>query len=633
MADEPKLVTALEVRLNAFEKQLKEAGLIAEREVKKIEDTFSKANPVFGGTFLGTFLGNVARDAAKEITKAVFDLVDRFKDLEKAAKLANVAMQDLFGLQEAAHKLGAPINEVTSSVRNLAELLDQMKRGEVNSLSKLLDANPAALKGMNREALTFAQTMGIVANLVQNADTTIQKIDIARMAGQAESMVPALEKGAKALAAAQKAAADAAPDLQKLANLAKDFDKAWDDAIKKFKAYLLTDGLQAMREFLATVSGWLLIIAEGMQKVTFGPVLPKLVEATDKIRTLNTQLKESAGIATFDQRFAGDRTLAAPRSGDVAGGGTTTFDPTRPTTNVPLRTQPVIEDRTRLDASIDRIEKRTAAINAETEAIDLSTQAREEAKIKAELMTVAEQQLGGATAEQIERINAIAAAYGRAAAAIEQARSPLATFARESANLGKMMNDFAANSLNNMTNELANVVTGTKTAAEAFGAMAKSIANDLAKIAIRQAITGPLAQLFGLSGGFAVGGGSAGLFSPGALSGGFAAASGGTFGAGRWGVVGERGPELIQTHTGGGVSIYPNGKLPGFADGGFLPAPVGGGASVQGAQITINAPGADKAGLARVEAEVIKLNRTLETRAVRAVSDASSRGHTVITRR
>jgi phage-related minor tail protein len=221
----------------------------------------------------------------------------------------------------------------------------------------------------------------------------------------------------------------------------------------------------------------------------------------------------------------------------------------------------------------------------------------------------------------------VSAAYGRAAAQIENARSPLATFARESANVGKMMNDLAAGALNNMTNELANVVTGTKTAAEAFSAMAKSIANDLAKLAIRQAITGPIAQALGMTGGFNVGGGpvlGASLF-------GFA--DGGTLGAGGWGVVGERGPEIIQTHRGGGVTVYPNGKLPGFADGGYLPAPKGGGASQGSTQITINAPGADKAGLARVEAEVIKLNRSLESRAVRAVTDASSRGHTVITRR
>jgi hypothetical protein len=94
-------------------------------------------------------------------------------------------------------------------------------------------------------------------------------------------------------------------------------------------------------------------------------------------------------------------------------------------------------------------------------------------------------------------------------------------------------------------------------------------------------------------------------------------------------MVGERGPELIQTHTGGGVSVYP--KIPGFAAGGFLPAPTKG-STVQGAQITINAPGADKAGLARVEAAVVQLSRSLEGRAVRAVTDASSRGHTVIKR-
>ena len=37
MADEPKLVVALEARLDKFERQLREAGLIAERQMKEIE--------------------------------------------------------------------------------------------------------------------------------------------------------------------------------------------------------------------------------------------------------------------------------------------------------------------------------------------------------------------------------------------------------------------------------------------------------------------------------------------------------------------------------------------------------------------------------------------------------------------
>jgi len=208
MADDPKLVTALEVRLNAFEKQLKEAGVIAEREVKNIEDKFAKANPVFGGTFLGTFLGNAARDAAKELISFVTDLVQRFKDLERVSKLANIAMQDLFGLQEAAAKLGAPIEEVTNSVRTLAELLSRMKRGEENSLSKLIDLNPAFFKGLNIEAATFEQILGRVANMVRNAGSELEKIDIAKAAGLTEKWVPLLEKGAAEMQRLQKAAAD-----------------------------------------------------------------------------------------------------------------------------------------------------------------------------------------------------------------------------------------------------------------------------------------------------------------------------------------------------------------------------------------------------------------------------------------
>lgn len=54
----------------------------------------------------------------------------------------------------------------------------------------------------------------------------------------------------------------------------------------------------------------------------------------------------------------------------------------------------------------------------------------------------------------------------------------------------------------------------------------------------------------------------------------FAAADGGTFGPG-WGIVGERGPELINVHS-RGVTVVPNHiskpYLPGFAEGGMLSA-------------------------------------------------------------
>lgn len=83
--------------------------------------------------------------------------------------------------------------------------------------------------------------------------------------------------------------------------------------------------------------------------------------------------------------------------------------------------------------------------------------------------------------------------------------------------------------------------------------------------------SGGLASLFGVGGSGTVANGGivlGGAAGPGV----FAAANGGTFGPG-WGVVGERGPELINVHK-GGVTVIPNHVskpfLPGFADGGSM---------------------------------------------------------------
>jgi hypothetical protein len=229
------------------------------------------------------------------------------------------------------------------------------------------------------------------------------------------------------------------------------------------------------------------------------------------------------------------------------------------------------ESRDRFAAAADSVEKRTAALNAETAAIDLGTAAREKAKIAAQLQTVAmqvnkEAGLGDkvVTEEQTRVIDEFAAAFGRASEAMENARSPLATFGRDSANLGKQLNTFAATSLDSMTNALADVVTHTKTAAEAFSAMARSILNDLAKIAIRQSITGPIAKAFGGLDLFNVGGGV----------GNNASGTDNWRGGPTW--VGENGPEILNVPR--GSQIIPNNIASKAGSGGmvfqFTSAPV-----------------------------------------------------------
>lgn len=236
--------------------------------------------------------------------------------------------------------------------------------------------------------------------------------------------------------------------------------------------------------------------------------------------------------------------------------------PMRPL-NAPQPSTPAAtgSDRDRLDSSIEAIQRRTAGIEAEARNMDLLTQAREKARIAAELETVAmqvnkEAGLGAnvVTDEQRARIDAVAEAYGRAQAAIENARSPLATFARESANVGKALNQFAAQSLDGMTDALADVVTGTKTAAEAFRNMANQIIGDLARIAIRQAITGPIASALG------------GFPGIGSIFGG-ARATGGPVEAGKAYLVNENTPRSELFVPGVSGMIVPNNPAAGSGGG------------------------------------------------------------------
>jgi uncharacterized coiled-coil protein SlyX len=597
VASEPKLVVALEARLTQFEKQLKEAGVIADREVKAIEDRFSRANPAFGGTFLGSFLGSLSAQVPRQIISFVESLIDRFKDLERVSKLANIQMNDLFGLQEAAGKSRVAVDEVNKSVRQLAILLDESKRGEENSLSRLFDANPQALKGLNRDALTLQQTLGVVADIVQNARTEVQKIDLAKAAGQSEAMIPFLERGGAAVTQLAKAASEAAPDLQKLSNQAKQFDDAWNEAVKNVKAYIVGDLVDGARAKILELINLIISLGTVFSSGVFkgGLLDAPAAEAVQKwtaVRDAIVAAKQAAEAgpaktSTFAERFN-------------AVNGTQTRDPSRPLSNVPTKTVSgggFGSDR--FENRVENIERRAAALTAEAEALNkgLGEAGTQAARVKAELEALAKQMsdTGEITKEQQAKIDAVSAAYGRAAQAIENARSPLATFARESADISKQLNAFAARGLDNLTSGLADIVTGAKSAEEAFKQLAKSILNDLARIAIRSAITGPIAGALG------------GLFG-GKIG---SNANGTDYWGGGLTWVGEKGPELINLPR--GSQVIPND---------VARQGVGGVSLVSNPNIVINGPGVTmsdvQAAIAQRDRQLIKdVNRALPGRLAR----------------
>lgn len=95
----------------------------------------------------------------------------------------------------------------------------------------------------------------------------------------------------------------------------------------------------------------------------------------------------------------------------------------------PLTKKSTGSDTDKFDTGVDAINKRIAALQAEAGAIDLGTEARDRAKIAAQLETVAKQANAAAgkgnnviTDEQRKVIDEVAGAYGRATVAMEKAK-------------------------------------------------------------------------------------------------------------------------------------------------------------------------------------------------------------------
>lgn len=129
---------------------------------------------------------------------------------------------------------------------------------------------------------------------------------------------------------------------------------------------------------------------------------------------------------------------------------------------------------------------------------------------------------------------------------------------------------------------------------EKFGDVLQQIGRDLMQLAIRNAITNPLIEALG---------GSSLL---GGLFGGFRA-GGGPVTSGKSYVVGERGPEIFSPSSSG--TIIPNG---------------GGGGG--GSTYYIDARGADRSGLARLEQMINQTQASIRPIALASVVNASARG-------
>ncbi|MBN8966125.1 MAG: hypothetical protein J0H89_12275 [Rhizobiales bacterium] len=216
------------------------------------------------------------------------------------------------------------------------------------------------------------------------------------------------------------------------------------------------------------------------------------------------------------------------------------------------------ESRDAFDRQIAQIQKHIDLLGVEASTINQSVAVRERARAVVQLETAARranQDAGksdiAVTDEQRAKINQLADAYGAVSAKLEALHGPLQSFMREANNINLNLENLAVQGLNSLSNELADVVTGTKSVQDAFKNMASLILRELARIAISKAFAGLLG---GLLGGDASGGILSGLF-------GGARAEGGPINPGKAFLVGERGPEVVIPKSAG--TVIPNHALAG----------------------------------------------------------------------
>jgi len=279
-----------------------------------------------------------------------------------------------------------------------------------------------------------------------------------------------------------------------------------------------------------------------------------------------------------------------------------------------LRTTDTGAGPDRLDTAADAIAKRTAALNAEAGALDLTTAARERAKIEAQLMTVAMQANAAAgkgenvvTEEQRQRINEVASAYSKAAEAIQKARVASAIkFDRQTSllspedvqiasqlrglypDVATALNSVEANAMrtnealrgmsgvvsSQLTTGLADILDGTKSVSDGFRDMSRAIVRALEEAMVKMLVVQPIMRglqgIFGFASSAPVGVvGAAGSMAVPT----FGWASGGYTGPGKKyepaGIV-HRGEYVMDAATTSRIGVANLDRMRGYASGGYV---------------------------------------------------------------
>lgn len=529
MATEAGLIVSLEARLNKFEKDLKQAGKIADREVKNMENRFSRFQPTFGAGFGENFLkGFLGAFSVGAVLSGVREAIKGLDDLGDAAERLGVSTKTIQTLQFALGQFGGEAEDAIPALDKLSSKIGEAARGG-GDLAEIFELNGISLRKANGEMKSTEDLLPELANLFAGVGSQQEKFRLAvelfgRNAGP--KMVSVLDQIAKEGLPSLANQAERAGQIidDKLIKKAGELDNQFKligtrfaNAFKEFAVFVgpfVIKELQNIQIALRGIGQELELLKAGEFRKTFFPTDFEL--GVRKLKAATGIAEELGGQAANDFYDAfGNRFKQGPKEEDK---------PKRVTILPSVGAK-------EFKQAAEQAERHIALMKAETDAVGLSAGAHARLRVETELLQVL--QKNGVT--DLEAYKQRIADIGLAA---EEAANKLAarqhTF-QEIQGTGQELG-----------NILADAFKGATIEGQKFDEVLSNIANRLSSRAIDKVF-----DLFFAAPG--TGGASVftGLFQ--SIFGGQRQAGGPTS-AGKSYLVGEKGPELFIPRVPGMVT-------------------------------------------------------------------------------
>lgn len=650
---EPALYARMELRLKDFERQLQRAeqrgeqgaariGKSADKAARQLESRLSSMSGRLSTALVSAFAGVITVQAGRE-------LIDTSTRITNSLKVAGLQGERL---EAVYHQLFSAAQENAAPIESMVELYSRLSltQKELGATSEDLISFTGNIALALRVAGTDAsQASGALTQLAQALGGGVVR---------AEEFNSLVEGTPTIVRAAAAGIAETAGSVAKLRQLVVDGKVSSEAFFRGFQAGSVILEQQAagsvatVSQEFTRLSNTLVDIARQFDKNTeasrlagqgFGALTAEVRKFGEDIDGFVSEMKTVVGWITSMGDAAqataqylremlglgrdpwlmiggngqgGALSITIPRpaqkNGGRAGagrrGGATMAPPVAPDA-ISLADYEVDADgkkgkRSRADSYqrlTQLIQERTSAIEAETAAqaglnplVNDYGFAVEKARAAHDLLTAAQQAGIAVTPELEAKIDTLATAYANASVAsaqLAESQGRLQEAVRE-------VNDMGRDALGGFITDLRNGVSA-----------ADALSNALDRV-IDRLLDSALDSLFAPSSG---GGLLGAIF--GSLAG--ARARGGPMTPGRSYLVGEKGPEVVTPRF--GADVVANRDISKMSRGG-----AGGGVTIS-MPISIDATGADAAGLARVERKLADLRREVPGMAVRVVQDARRR--------